>query len=103
MVLPSELCLERTARSARSPCFPRSSNDSHSSEFRKHPKEHLLGIYQVVKSRAVGKARGLIVVASPPYLARRGVPDRPAALANPDIIFSTMHQRPSEWRFGPKE
>src|SRR5260370_41735511 len=44
--------------------------------------------------------RGLVVVASPEYLARRGVPDRPAALNRHDLIFATVHQRPSEWRFG---
>jgi len=51
-------------------------------------------------ARAVGSLRGLVVVASPKYLARRGVPDRPATLAEHDLIFATMHQRPSEWRFG---
>jgi DNA-binding transcriptional LysR family regulator len=51
-------------------------------------------------ARAVGSMRGLVVVASPEYLARRGVPDRPAALAKHDLIFATVHQRPSEWRFG---
>jgi DNA-binding transcriptional LysR family regulator len=51
-------------------------------------------------ARAVGSMRGLVVVASPEYLARRGVPDRPAALARHDLIFATVHQRPSEWRFG---
>lgn len=54
-------------------------------------------------ARAVGSMRGLMVVASPGYLARRGVPDRPAALAQHDIIFATIHQRPSEWRFGAGE
>ncbi len=51
-------------------------------------------------ARTVGSMRGLVVVASPEYLARRGVPDRPAALARHDLIFATVHQRPSEWRFG---
>ena len=51
-------------------------------------------------ARTVGSMRGLVVVASPEYLARRGVPDRPALLARHDLIFATVHQRPSEWRFG---
>jgi len=51
-------------------------------------------------ARTVGSMRGLVVVASPEYLAQRGVPDRPAALAKHDLIFATVHQRPSEWRFG---
>jgi DNA-binding transcriptional LysR family regulator len=54
-------------------------------------------------ARTVGSMRGLVVVASPEYLARRGVPDCPAALAKHDIIFATVHQRPSEWRFGAGE
>ena len=54
-------------------------------------------------ARTVGSMRGLVVVASPEYLARRGVPERPAALAKHDIIFATVHQRPSEWRFGAGE
>jgi DNA-binding transcriptional LysR family regulator len=51
-------------------------------------------------ARTVGSMRGLVVVASPEYLERRGVPDRPAALTKHDLIFATVHQRPSEWRFG---
>src|SRR5258705_9006116 len=51
-------------------------------------------------ARTVGSLRGLVVVASPDYLAKRGVPDRPAALNRHDLIFATVHQRPSEWRFG---
>ncbi len=51
-------------------------------------------------ARTVGSLRGLVVVASPDYLAKRGVPDRPAALNRHDLIFFTAHQRPSEWRFG---
>jgi DNA-binding transcriptional LysR family regulator len=53
-------------------------------------------------ARAVGSVRR-VVVASPLYLKRRGVPERPAALAHHDIIFGTMHGRPSEWRFGSRE
>ena len=51
-------------------------------------------------ARTVGSMRGLVVVASPEYLERRGVPERPAALAKHDLVFATVHQRPSEWRFG---
>jgi DNA-binding transcriptional LysR family regulator len=53
-------------------------------------------------ARTVGGVRR-VVVASPLYLKRRGVPERPAALAHHDIIFATTHGRPSEWRFGSKE
>jgi DNA-binding transcriptional LysR family regulator len=53
-------------------------------------------------ARTVGSVRR-VVVASPQYLKRRGVPDRPDALASHDIIFGTNHQRPCEWRFGPQE
>jgi DNA-binding transcriptional LysR family regulator len=51
-------------------------------------------------ARAVGSMRGLVVVASPAYLKKRGRPDRPADLAKHDIIFATIHGRPNEWRFG---
>jgi DNA-binding transcriptional LysR family regulator len=54
-------------------------------------------------ARTVGSMRGVVVVASPDYLQRRGVPDRPAALAKHDIIFATIHHRPNEWRFGAGE
>jgi DNA-binding transcriptional LysR family regulator len=53
-------------------------------------------------ARTVGSVRR-VVVASPQYLKRRGAPERPAALAHHDIIFGTMHERPSEWRFGSRE
>ena len=53
-------------------------------------------------ARTVGSVRW-IVVASPQYLQKRGVPGRPAALAQHDIIFGTTHRRPNEWRFGSKE
>jgi DNA-binding transcriptional LysR family regulator len=53
-------------------------------------------------ARTVGSVRR-VVVASPLYLERRGAPERPAALAHHDIIFGTMHERPSEWRFGSRE
>jgi DNA-binding transcriptional LysR family regulator len=53
-------------------------------------------------ARTVGSVRW-IVVASPQYLQKRGVPERPAALAQHDIIFGTTQRRPSEWRFGSRE
>jgi DNA-binding transcriptional LysR family regulator len=52
-------------------------------------------------ARTVGSVRW-IVVASPQYLQKRGVPERPAALAQHDIIFGTTHRRPNEWRFGSR-
>jgi len=51
-------------------------------------------------ARTAGSLRGLVVVGSPAYLEERGTPERPADLAKHDIIFATMHLRPSEWRFG---
>lgn len=54
-------------------------------------------------ARTVGDMRGVMVVASPAYLKKRGVPKRPADLAKHDIIFATVHQRPNEWRFGVGE
>ena len=53
-------------------------------------------------ARTVGSVRR-VVVASPQYLKKRGIPERPAALAHHDIIFGTTHQRPNEWRFGSRE
>jgi DNA-binding transcriptional LysR family regulator len=53
-------------------------------------------------ARTVGSVRW-VVVASPQYLQKRGVPERPAALAQHDIIFGTTQRRPSEWRFGSRE
>ena len=50
-------------------------------------------------ARRVGEVRR-IVVASPDYLARRGVPSRPADLAAHDAIFGTSGTTPLEWRFG---
>lgn len=48
----------------------------------------------------VGEVRR-VVVASPDYLARCGVPDKPADLATHDTIFGTSVLQPPEWRFGP--
>jgi DNA-binding transcriptional LysR family regulator len=50
-------------------------------------------------ARTVGSLRGLVVVASPAYLAKRGTPERPADLTKHDIIFATMYLRSNEWRF----
>lgn len=49
--------------------------------------------------RKLGTVRRL-VVASPAYLARRGVPRRPADLARHDIIFNSLRPGPREWQFG---
>ena len=50
--------------------------------------------------RRVGEVRR-VVVASPGYLKRRGVPDRPAGLARHDTIFNPLRSGAQEWRFGP--
>lgn len=52
-------------------------------------------------AKRVGEVRR-IAVASPTYLARRGVPTRPAELAAHDTIFGTSTQGALEWRFGSK-
>lgn len=49
--------------------------------------------------RKVGAVRRL-VVASPDYLARRGVPVTPAELARHDTIFGMARSPSREWRFG---
>jgi DNA-binding transcriptional LysR family regulator len=51
-------------------------------------------------ARTVGKMHGVVVVASPAYLKKRGTPQKPADIAKHEIIFATIHQRPNEWRFG---
>jgi DNA-binding transcriptional LysR family regulator len=51
-------------------------------------------------ARQVGSVRR-VVVASPEYLARRGVPLRPADLAAHDTIFGIARSPAREWRFGP--
>lgn len=48
--------------------------------------------------RRVGTV-GRLVVASPSYLERRGVPRKPADLARHDTIFNSLRPGPSEWRF----
>jgi DNA-binding transcriptional LysR family regulator len=51
--------------------------------------------------RRVGEVRR-IVVASPAYLAKRGIPTRPSELSAHDTIFGTSTQAALEWRFGSK-
>lgn len=51
-------------------------------------------------ARQVGSVRR-VVVASPAYLARRGVPQTPADLATHDTIFGVARSSAREWRFGP--
>jgi DNA-binding transcriptional LysR family regulator len=51
-------------------------------------------------ARQVGSVRR-VVVASPEYLARRGVPRTPQDLATHDTIFGMARSPAREWRFGP--
>jgi DNA-binding transcriptional LysR family regulator len=51
-------------------------------------------------ARQVGSVRR-VVVASPEYLARRGVPQTPPDLAAHDTIFGMARSSAREWRFGP--
>jgi DNA-binding transcriptional LysR family regulator len=51
-------------------------------------------------ARQVGSV-GRVVVASPAYLARRGVPRTPQDLVNHDTIFGMTRSPAREWRFGP--
>jgi DNA-binding transcriptional LysR family regulator len=51
-------------------------------------------------AREVGSVRR-VVVASPAYLARHGVPRAPADLATHDTIFGMARSPAREWRFGP--
>lgn len=53
-----------------------------------------------LKVRRVGEVRR-VVVASPAYLARRGLPKTPAELGHHDTILSTTRGGAPEWRFGP--
>ncbi len=53
-------------------------------------------------ARLVGSVRR-VVVASPAYLARRGVPLAPADLATHDTIFGLARSTAREWRFGPSQ
>lgn len=52
-------------------------------------------------ARRVGEVRR-ILVASPAYLARRGMPRKPRDLAVHDTIFGSIREEPPEWRFGPR-
>jgi DNA-binding transcriptional LysR family regulator len=52
--------------------------------------------------RRVGEVRR-VVVASPAYLAMRGIPRTPADLASHDTIFGIPRSGAREWRFGPAE
>jgi DNA-binding transcriptional LysR family regulator len=51
-------------------------------------------------ARPLGSVRR-VVVASPAYLARRGVPLTPRDLAMHDTIFGMARSPAREWRFGP--
>jgi DNA-binding transcriptional LysR family regulator len=51
-------------------------------------------------ARPIGSVRR-VLVASPAYLARRGVPLRPPDLATHDTIFGMARSPAREWRFGP--
>lgn len=50
-------------------------------------------------ARRVGEVRR-VLVASPDYVAKRGMPGRPADLASHDTIFGTTRSGILEWRFG---
>ena len=52
-----------------------------------------------LKARKLGDFRSL-VVASPDYLARRGVPQVPADLAGHDCIIDTNRRAPRRWELG---
>ncbi|MGC1522997.1 MAG: LysR family transcriptional regulator [Steroidobacteraceae bacterium] len=53
-------------------------------------------------ARHVGSVRR-VVVASPEYLARRGVPRTPSDLATHDTIFGMARSPAREWRFGASQ
>lgn len=53
---------------------------------------------QSLVARRLGEVRR-VTVASPAYLARRGVPNVPADLANHELIMSTSVRSVAEWRF----
>jgi DNA-binding transcriptional LysR family regulator len=54
-----------------------------------------------LKAVTVGSVRQ-VIVASPTYLAHHGTPERPADLAQHDIIATTGPRAANEWRFGDK-
>ena len=51
-------------------------------------------------ARQIGSVRR-VVVASPGYLERRGIPRTPQDLTSHDTIFGMARSSASEWRFGP--
>jgi DNA-binding transcriptional LysR family regulator len=51
-------------------------------------------------ARQIGSVRR-IVVASPAYLERRGIPRMPSDLTSHDTIFGRARSSAREWRFGP--
>ncbi len=53
-------------------------------------------------ARQVGNVRR-VVVASPEYLARRGVPRTPSDLATHETIFGMARSAAREWRFGSSQ
>jgi DNA-binding transcriptional LysR family regulator len=53
---------------------------------------------QSLVARRLGEV-GRVTVASPAYLARRGVPGAPAELAGHELIMSTSVRSLAEWRF----
>ncbi len=53
-------------------------------------------------ARQIGQVRR-IVVASPVYLERRGIPRTPTDLATHDTIFGRARSSAREWRFGPSQ
>lgn len=53
-------------------------------------------------ARQVGNVRR-VVVASPEYLARRGLPRSPSDLATHDTIFGMARSPAREWRFGSSQ
>lgn len=52
-------------------------------------------------ARRVGEVRRLLV-ASPDYLTRRGMPEKPRDLVAHDTILGSIRSEPPEWRFGPR-
>lgn len=55
---------------------------------------------QSLKARKLGSFRSMLV-ASPDYLSRRGVPEVPADLARHDCIIDTNRRTPRRWILGP--
>jgi DNA-binding transcriptional LysR family regulator len=53
-------------------------------------------------ARQIGSVRR-VIVASPAYLERRGIPRTPPDLAGHDTIFGRARSSAREWRFGPSQ